>query len=323
MIQSYKISVIIPVYNAEQYIDKCIESVINQTLSDVQIILVNDGSIDNSKEKCEIWSKKFNNIQLINKENGGQGEARNVGLNYANGKCIFFLDADDYLPNNALEILYSNMTKNNVDVVCGTSISVFKDKTKKKNTMRYNIRPMIVNGQEFIQKNNYKDVEPMVWLYMYNHEFLKKNNLKFSIGVYHEDCEFTLKVFYYAENISFIDDVTYYQFISDNSTMRSKNIKKSKDAIQIAKNIESFIERNVENKKIKKAFKKYVAYLYSYSLHYAMQIDYNIDLLINNADRLKIIKALKYNIKYMPLMIALKTSSIKLYKKIYLKYLKG
>lgn len=317
-----KVSVIIPVYNAEQYIDKCIESVINQTLQEIEIILINDGSTDKSKEKCEKWINERKNIQLINKKNGGQGEARNIGLEYAKGNCIFFLDADDYLPKNSLEILYSNITKNNADVVCGTSVSVFKNKEQKKNEMLSNKEQLIISGKQFIQKTKYKGVEPMVWLYMYKQEFLKKHSLKFPIGLYHEDCEFTLKVYYYAEKISFINDVTYYQFISDNSTMRSKNIKKSKDAIQIAKNIEQFIEEEITNKKIKNAFKKYVAYLYSYSLHYAMQIDFDIEKLIDNKEKTHIMEGLKYDIKYMPLMFALKISKLNLYKKVLKIYLK-
>ena len=92
-----KVSVIIPVYNTSKYLDKCIDSLVNQTLDDIEFIMVNDGSTDNSKEIIEKWVKKDKRIKLYNKENGGQASARNLGLTKAEGEYIAFLDSDDYI----------------------------------------------------------------------------------------------------------------------------------------------------------------------------------------------------------------------------------
>lgn len=318
MKENYKVSVIIPIYNTEKYLDKCIESVKKQTLTDIQIILINDGSTDGSAEKCNTWVEKYKDIIFINKINEGQAKARNIGLKESKGEYIFFLDSDDFLPENALEIMYNKIKDKNYSTICGTSVSIFKDGRKESNSNLLNKCGFCGSGKEAIIQSKYKDIQPMVWLYLYKKEFLEKYNIKFSEGLYHEDCEFTLKVFYYAEKVLFIEDVIYYQFISDNSTMRSKNFKKSKDAIQIAKNIEEFIINEVKEKNIKRILKKYVSYLYSYSLNYAIQIDEDINKLYSTKkEKRHIEKGLAHNKKYYILEMALMTSNIKLYKKIY------
>ena len=214
--------------------------------------------------------------------------------------------------------MYNKIKEEDYSIICGSSESIFKDGRKEINVNLLNRNEFCGSGKEAIIKSKYKDIPPMVWLYLYKREFLEKYNIRFSEGLYHEDCEFTLKVFYYAEKVHFIDDIIYYQFISDNSTMRSKNFKKSKDAIQIAKNIEEFIINEVKEKKIKKIFKKYVAFLYSYSLNYAIQIDEDIKQLYRTKkEKRHIEKGLSHNKKYYILEIALMTSNIKLYKKIY------
>ena len=319
--QGYKLSVIIPVYNVEKYIDKCIESVLNQTIKDIQIILINDGSTDNSLEKCKKWADSYNNIQLINKKNGGQAEARNLGLNFASGEYIFFLDSDDYLPIDALETLYKTIIEKDYDLVCGVSISIFKNGEEIKSENPLNKERFEGSGKDLILKTKYRGIPPMVWLYMFKAKFLKENSIKFPEGLYHEDCEFMLKVMYKASKVRFIDKVTYYQFISENSTMRSVNAKKSKDAKKKKKNIEKFTNEEVKEKKIKKAFNKYIAYLYAYSMHYAMQIGYNIELLFKNKEEKKhILKGLNKCLKYIPLRIAIQTGNAEAYKKIYNKY---
>lgn len=319
LVERYKVSVIIPVYNAEQYIDKCIQSVKNQTLDCIQIILINDGSSDGSKEKCEYWAKEYNNIQLINKKNEGAGATRNLGIKEAKGEYIFFLDADDYLPNDALEVLYTEITNTKSDITCGTSKSIFKDGTSKNEIRDKKI--IEGDGKRIIEKTKYKNIPPTVWLYMYRRKFIEDNNIRFPVGVCLEDCAFCLKTYYYARKITFINNVTYYQFISDNSVMRSKNIKKSRDAIEVAKDIENFTNMQVKERKIKKAFYKYIAYLYSYSVHYALQLDEDFDQIVTAEEKRHIIRMLRNDIKYLPLSISLKFSILDRYKQCYKKYI--
>ena len=113
-----KVSVIVPVYNVEKYIDKCLESLVNQTLKDIEIIIVNDGSTDNSIKIVEEYKEKYKNkIIYLEKENGGLSDARNYGIQYAKGEYIAFLDSDDYVDRKMYEKLYNKAIENNSDIV--------------------------------------------------------------------------------------------------------------------------------------------------------------------------------------------------------------
>ena len=112
-----KVSVIVPVYNTSNYLEKCITSLLNQTLQDIEIIMVNDGSLDNSREIIEEFQKKDNRILLFNKENGGQASARNLGLSKATGEYVAFLDSDDYISPVMYEQLYNKAKSMDYDIV--------------------------------------------------------------------------------------------------------------------------------------------------------------------------------------------------------------
>ena len=112
-----KISVIVPVYNVEKYLDKCLNSLVNQTLKDIEIIVINDGSPDNSQTIIECYSKKYSNVKSYVKRNGGISDARNYGLKYASGEYIAFVDSDDYVDLSMMEKLYNKAIENSYDIV--------------------------------------------------------------------------------------------------------------------------------------------------------------------------------------------------------------
>lgn len=114
-----KISVIVPIYNVGQYLDECINSIVNQTYKNIELILVDDGSTDCSGTICDEWSKKDSRIVVIHKENGGVGSARNAGLKASTGEYIDFVDGDDFLPEDALEVMYSSLTQSGADMFIG------------------------------------------------------------------------------------------------------------------------------------------------------------------------------------------------------------
>ena len=117
-----KISVIVPVYNVEKYLDKCVESIVNQTYKNLEIILVDDGSTDSCPEICDEWAKKDNRIKVIHKPNGGLSSARNAGMDSMTGSYIQFVDSDDYIKSNMIEVMYGNIIKGDYDVcVCNYS----------------------------------------------------------------------------------------------------------------------------------------------------------------------------------------------------------
>ena len=115
-----KISVIVPVYNVEQYLERCVDSIINQTYKNLEIILVNDGSTDNSGQLCDELAKKDDRIRVIHKKNGGLSDARNVGIDEAESELIGFIDSDDYIDEDMYELLINNMKNANADLsMCG------------------------------------------------------------------------------------------------------------------------------------------------------------------------------------------------------------
>ena len=132
-----KISVIIPVYNVEKFIEQSIKSVLNQTYKNLEIILVDDGSTDSSGSICDEYSKKDKRIKVIHQDNKGLSGARNSGLDIATGKYIMFLDSDDYFENNSCEILYSEIEKKQADYVIGNYIHTKYNGEKWKEPFKY------------------------------------------------------------------------------------------------------------------------------------------------------------------------------------------
>ena len=122
------ISIIVPVYNVEKYLHRCVSSILQQTYSKFEVILVDDGSKDASGRICDVFASKDERVRVIHKENGGLSSARNAGLDIANGKYIGFVDSDDYIENDMYEIMYNALIKNNVDIAC---VGIYRDDEEK------------------------------------------------------------------------------------------------------------------------------------------------------------------------------------------------
>lgn len=128
------ISIIIPVYNVEQYLDKCLQSVINQTYQDIEIILVDDGSSDNSGILCDKWQEKDSRIKVIHKSNGGVSNARNVAIEQANGEYLMFIDSDDIVSNDLCKVLFEMLKNDNADISICNATHIFDNRFDFKNT---------------------------------------------------------------------------------------------------------------------------------------------------------------------------------------------
>ena len=126
------VSIIVPIYNTEEYIDKCVESIINQTYKEIEIILIDDGSTDNSPILCDKWEEKDKRIHVIHLKNGGVSRARNIGLKNANGKYISFIDSDDYVESNFIEVMIEEFMKEKADIVISKFCKVYEDCTIMK-----------------------------------------------------------------------------------------------------------------------------------------------------------------------------------------------
>lgn len=159
--KSYKaVSIIIPVYNVQKYLNDCIESVVGQTLADIEIILVDDGSTDNSGNMCEEWKKKDNRITVYHKENGGLMSAWKYGVKHANGEYIGFVDSDDWVDSNMFETLLDTAVSNDVDLVCCGLIQEFSDGSRKFEKINF-------NGKKYSKNQIENDIFPIT---LYNRQ---------------------------------------------------------------------------------------------------------------------------------------------------------
>lgn len=203
------ISLIVPVYNVQEYLDKCVESIVNQTYTNLEIILVDDGSTDNSGRKCDAWAAKDDRIKVVHKVNGGLGNARNVGMGYASGVWIGFVDSDDFIEKNMYERLYNACTEYSADLGV-TSFSFFRDGQYQpfhKHTCKVEVYEGLEWIDEYYGKNKCGHIVPSAWSKLYKRELIIDK--KFSEGRYFEDIMVAAKVLNDANKIVYIDDGLY------------------------------------------------------------------------------------------------------------------
>ena len=206
-----KVSIIVPVYNVEDYIEKCLDSLVNQTLKEIEIIVVNDGSTDSSLEKIEKFAQQDSRIIIINQENQGQGAARNSGLNIAKGEYIGFVDSDDYVDLDFYEKLYNAAKNNDADI---SAASILKHKKYKRFNLLYKKQICAKTTKDKIKvAKDRKGRFFYVWNRLYKNKFLKQENLAFSTGIYYEDVMFSAKAILAANMIICISN-TYYHISS-------------------------------------------------------------------------------------------------------------
>jgi len=223
-----KITIIIPIYNAEIYIDAIIQNVLNQSYTNFELILINDGSTDSSQQICETYKAKDNRIVLLSQVNKGPAAARNIGIKLAKGDFIGFVDADDYIESNMFEKLVSIAIKEKTDVV----ISHFKN--FNKGSTRYTVPKTKIPTNMLLGKNKIKEcilksyygsldiLIPALWNKIYKKEFLAKNNFFIDeCRVRAEDYWFNFDVFKKAESVYVIEGAYYHYYENDNSIMKT------------------------------------------------------------------------------------------------------
>lgn len=206
------ISVIVPVYKVEEYLRRCIDSIINQTYKNLEIILVDDGSPDNCGKICDEYAKKDDRINVIHKENGGLSDARNAGIDIANGKYITFIDSDDYVSEDYVEFLYSLIKENNADISMGKHFIIYKNDIINTGTDLKNI----LKPKEALEKMLYSnDLDVSAWAKLYKKELFQ--NIKYPKGRLYEDAATTYKLIDKSKIIAFYSKPIYYYVIRDNS----------------------------------------------------------------------------------------------------------
>lgn len=219
-----KISVVVPVYNVEKYLKECIESILTQTLDDLEVICVNDGSTDNSLEILNDFAKQDKRVIVINKANSGYGNTMNMGLNAATGEYVGIIESDDFADKNMFQDLYKLAKEYDADIVKGDWYNYYS----AKNFARKNNR--ISSAKAFKLTNAKQDksllrINPSVWSAIYKRDFLNKNNIRFleTPGASYQDLGFTFKVFATAERVILTDKAyLYYRQDNMNSSVKSK-----------------------------------------------------------------------------------------------------
>ena len=222
-----KVSVIIPVYNAEPYLEECLESICNQTLKSIEIICVNDGSTDKSLNVLNKFANQDSRIRIINQENRGQSQARNVGIRQAQGKYIYFLDSDDYLSVEALETLVNTMEAGDLEILLFNA-NVFGEggveekrlQTEKDYFKRVHEYPPACKGEDLFRKLiDNKEYTASVPVQLTTSGFLKDRSLLFHEGIIHEDELFVFKCLLLASKAGYIKKAFYYRRVRPNSVM--------------------------------------------------------------------------------------------------------
>lgn len=304
-----KISIVVPIYNVEKFLNKCILSIINQTYKNLQIILVNDGSTDSSGNICDFYKTVDNRIQVIHKENGGLSSARNAGFKAVTGDYVIFVDSDDYLELNALEKMLNECVEKKLDILnCRAKIELENGDliSDYKNNIHIQLNK-VYSGKQIIKISKYQNILPMIWLNMYKVSFLKNNNLVFKNGIYHEDSEFTPRAIYFAEKIEFSDFVHYHQVLSSNSIIRSKNVKKCFDLITVSDSLKYFLKNDIKENDIKDYINDYSDYLLKASVDSALNQDIkNTEFLYKKEINKHLIDKLSKSKRYKIIAILLK-----------------
>lgn len=232
-----KVSIIVPIYNVEKYLDRCVQSLVNQTLNDIEIILVDDGSPDNCPSMCDEYAHKDNRIKVIHKQNAGLGYARNSGLEVATGEYVAFVDSDDYVDMTMYESLYKGTELINPDAIfCGFKTEVAKgvwhesreveqDQLWEGNDVKEFMYNMIASGKGVKQERLY---QMSVWHAIYKREIITNNKLVFPSerDVVSEDIPFQVDFLKNANKVLYLNAHFYYYCL--NETSLSFTFKKEK-----------------------------------------------------------------------------------------------
>lgn len=222
------LSIIIPVYNVEGYLDRCIDSVVNQTSRDWEAILVDDGSTDNSGLICDKWSVQYEQIKVIHQKNKGLSGARNAGIDLAQGEYILLLDSDDYLDTGAVMKITDYINANNPDILFGKAF-VVDDSGKTREKVKYQFAEKLYTREEYLNVLSRSDgnVSFCAQFGIYSKKFLSESRLRFCEGLIHEDELWTPCVLLKAERVFFMDCFFYYHYVRAGSIMHSGNLEKS------------------------------------------------------------------------------------------------
>lgn len=253
-----RISIIVPVYNSEKYLSRCLESLVNQTIKDIEIVVVNDGSTDDSQKIIDGYAEKYpGKIKKIYKQNGGQASARNLGIKNATGEFIAFVDSDDYVELDAYENIVKYMIDKNLDIICFDFYEIIDD--EKKELKHYFINNEVSSDRKYIIS------EAGPCNKVIRTSLLIDNKLEFLENRIYEDLAMIPVLGKYTSKIEFLDKKLYYYVIHNNSTMRQVSYNKKIEDI-------FFVVDKLYNDFIETDYKVELEYIYIEHLLHAASL---------------------------------------------------
>lgn len=317
-----KVSIVVPVYNCEKYLNRCIDSLVQQTYKNIEIILVDDGSTDSSGQICDKYKTDDERIKVFHIANSGSAEARNYGLDRASGKYIMFVDSDDYIELNSVGCFVNEAERNNLDIIAGKYIVVDEkqnilDKSSKK-ILSNNSSYEIFSGEKFLVTNGFF---PVLWLYFYSLEYLRKINLKlrtFQNNGCYEDTEFVIKALVKAKRIKMMDLPFYYYVQRDDSQKERKEESLSYNLLDVADELEK-VEKFLNTESCKVFFQKYIDILYVQAVHRIIYLNCSTKIFRDKKFINKIFSKLRKspNKKYRIIAYVLKLHMMTIYSYLY------
>lgn len=238
------VSVIIPVYKVEDFLDRCMESIVHQTYKNIEIILVDDESPDSCPQKCDEWAKRDSRVKVIHKPNQGAGYARNSGIDIASGYYFMFVDADDYLAEDAIETLYERIVKDDSDLVIGQFVKVYSDGIERKSSYGW-MYDTVIDAQEALELlgSRKKPLHCYTWAKLYRKMIF--DDLRFSTLTRGEDVEILPPVINACRKVSIESKVVYYYFQREGSAVHNNDIIHCLDSLRATLNGGRFLlDRN-------------------------------------------------------------------------------
>lgn len=245
------ISIIIPVYNVEKYIFECLDSLKNQTYKDLQVIVVDDGSTDNSLNIVNKFADSFKEFLVLRQANKGVSEARNLAFSYVKGEYVLYVDSDDFLDYTMIEKMYSTAKKNDSDIcICGYHL-YYKENDKRNNIGVYDLNENeIYTNEPIIDLMMKHKLQGQLWNKMFKTNLLRKINFKFEPGRYIQDIFPVFKAICNSKIISYVNKPLYYYRQIESSTVHKKNLKLANDYYFAMSSILNYIKK--ENIRVKK-----------------------------------------------------------------------
>lgn len=260
------ISVIIPVYNVEKYIRRCIDSIITQSYKNIEIILVDDGSPDDCGKICDSYALNDDRIKVVHKQNGGLSDARNRGIELANGQYVTFIDSDDYIAPNYIEYLHALLTENNADISCCSMVKTYSDSVAF-DCDSTKIKEQALSGKEccYALFGDLYLTLVTAWGKLYKSEIVKKH--LFPINKKHEDEATTCKYYYEAEKVVISNACLYAYYQNMSGIMHTLGDGINHDAIWAFEHKARFFEEKRESSIAQLAWKQYFYYCVADSLN--------------------------------------------------------